>query len=231
MLSARMMASQRRCFSSSVASRSILDYFKFYKKKSDEPKIKSTEQVIKEVEEGGSKVGAPDKVRILGRRHPAAEDKQVLLKNLNGFQISSWIPKNSVYSKKIADGKVYTEVVDEMLNYIKEKNAELDLANIADRFQVLKVVQQKFGLEIPDRDLSKLSDYETVQKYLVDRLDPARTPVDELLPDKVELETLEASNVSTGRFVFEKDKTKELKKMMRNANRLEKKSLQEAETE
>ncbi|VEU24309.1 DEKNAAC105633 [Brettanomyces naardenensis] len=229
-----------RLFSSTQASSSILDYFKFYRNKEvDVPKPRPTEEVIKEVE-SGKKIDVGSEVEIIGRRDPRQSDKSVILKNLKGFTIHSWVPKTTIYSskQKASSPEKYTQTVSELLREIYSANfddakleqfSSLELNDLSRRFQILKEVQEKFGVEIPDPRIAGLNTFGKIERYLTEKLDPTRIPEDELVPDKVYFDpaSFEGTNISVGDFVFEKQKSKTLKKLLKKANKLERKAMEQ----
>ncbi|QPG76034.1 hypothetical protein FOA43_003420 [Brettanomyces nanus] len=240
----RVQVPRVRQFSSSLTTRSILDYFKFYKKKDHEnvPKQRPTEEVIKEVESGSKAIDAKNDVEILGRRDPRQFDKEVILEHLKGFSIPTWLPtkSGSEYAIKLNEltksnegvsiSKLYTRAISEILKQVAGYDSGItELNDLSQRASILKQVQQKFRLEIPDPQIGKLNSFAKIEQYLTQKLDPSRPEEDELVPDKVYFDpaVLEGTNISVGSFVFEKQKAKTLKKLLKKAKKMEKRAIEE----
>lgn len=241
----KQLVLHNRGFASTPVAGSILDYLKFYKKKKPElPKERATEDVIEDVEQH-KEIEDIHKVKIIGRRDPRQFDKKLILKNLNGFTGDSWIPKKSLYTitiEKEAEttkeevGKLYPSVVSKLLGDIqsqtlKEGDAHTELNNLAQRFNILKQVQRTFGIYISDLQLTALSNFDLIQKYLLEELNPQKIPVDEIVPDRINWNPaeFEGTNISIGKYVFESQKSRKLKKLLRKANKLERNSLEDAQ--
>lgn len=237
-LGQRVVSQPARLFSTCSVRYSILDYFKFYKKKKPElPKQRPTEQVMKDVE-GNQDIKGAREIEVLGQRDPRQFDKKLITKNLNGFVVNRWIPKQSLYSKNVKD-KEYTSVINEMLQKIYAENfkdpkvgiEDVELDDLAKRFEIIKSVQKAFGLEIPDPQLTLLDNFGKIQAYLVKQLDPKRTLYDELVPDKVNFKEseFEGSNISVGEYVFDAQKSKKLHKLLHKANKMEEDAIKQRE--
>jgi len=241
----RPLVSLNRGFLTTPVTSSILDYFKFYNKKKPQlPKERATEDVIKDVEQH-KEVEDIHKVKIIGRRDPRQFNKKLILKNLKGFTASSWIPAESKYAKaldkeiqttKKEDVDLYPNVISKLLGDIqsqtlKDGDSTTELNDLTQRFGIVKQVQLVFGIYIPDLQLTTLSNFDMIEKYLLKELNPDKVPVDELIPDKINWDPaeFEGTNISVGKYVFGGQKSKTLKKLLRKANKLERGSFEDSQ--
>ncbi|GMG40611.1 unnamed protein product [Ambrosiozyma monospora] len=252
---------QQRLISSTSSNNGVLDYFKFFNKSKSqteelsEVKPQKTEEKIKEIEHKEAPIELEQKIEILGKAQSQASliYKQELQKNLNGFKIHSWIPKNSLYSKKLAELEskssssdaqarpAYQQAITELLSEITSKfypdaspASSIALDELHTRFALLKEIQRKFGIVIPDIKIGSLTTTAQLESYLFARLNPANIALasekDELLPSNaivLDAAKFEGSNVSVGEWVFEKQKAKSFKKLLKKANELEKVQFEE----
>ena len=243
----KIVYEQSRCFSTSSKKLSIMDYFKFYKKKdSDIVPTKKTEQVIDEIE--NNKVDyKKKKITILGKKNPELYDKQVIFKNLNGFTVNRWIPKETYYKLKLSNKNpenTYIDVIDsiipELYNkfYLRNSNESpislesfesINLNDLYQRFIFIKQVQIKFGIEISDLKLTQLNNLLKLKNHLVRELNPSKIELNEKLPNAIYLNPEEfiGTNISIGDHIFEKQKSKHFKKLIKKANKLESVAIEE----
>ncbi|KAH3668796.1 hypothetical protein OGAPHI_002551 [Ogataea philodendri] len=238
MIRTRTLNVAARQFHSSASRASILDYFKFYKKKETEPQVpvKDTKQVIKEIETRTQAPVAANTVVMLGKHNSEYSDKKLRQQAMEGFVLSSWIPAKSEFSKKNVQPELYKDQITEILTSVFQRHvpatpaSELKLDNLALRFKLLKDVQIKFGLSIPDFKLSQLDSFSTIRDYLYQRLDPEGFVIDEKVPDAVHFRPgeFDGTNITVGKYVFESQKKKEVKKLYRKARHAERKSINEA---
>lgn len=221
---------QHRCFSSSKSNNSVLDYFKFFKKKNTDstPQPKDTKEVIKEVEQNQDEITTNEKIEILGRKNPRYTDKSIILENLNGFQIHRWIPNSNSFVKSLTNENFKTEI-NSKLNSLFDSNKlskELVIDDLYLRFNIFKQIQKIFIISIPDSQFTLLDSFKNIELYLISNLDPALklSKKSEFQPDAVDLDpsAFEGTNVSIGEWTFEKEKQKAYKKLLNKANTLEK---------
>ncbi|GME80277.1 unnamed protein product [Ambrosiozyma monospora] len=256
---------QQRLISSTSLNNGVLDYFKFFNKsksqteESSEVKPQKTEEKIKEIEHKEAPIELEQKIEILGKAQSQASliYKEELQKRLNGFKIHSWIPKNSLYSKRLAELEskassadapaeakpIYQQAITNLLSEIttkfypdasKSPETPIALDELHTRFALLKEVQRKFGIVIPDIKIASLATTAQIESYLFSKLNPANVALasgkDELLPSNaivLDAAEFEGSNVSVGEWVFEKQKAKTFKKLLKKANELEKVQFEE----
>ncbi|KAG7846887.1 hypothetical protein KL941_002680 [Ogataea angusta] len=238
MLRARGVSVSVRQFHNSVVRPSVLDYFKFYKKKDTAPEtpVKDTKEVIKEIETKTRDPVTSNKVVILGKYNSEFSDAKVAQRAMEGFVFSTWLPQKSEFSKRNTGSRLYQEVVSELLTeifktHVPSINAlDLKLDDLALRFKLLKDVQIKFGTSIPDIKLSQLDSFDKIERYLLGKLDPKSQLFNEKVPDAVHLDPkeFEGTNITVGDYVFESQKRKEIKKLHRKAKKAEQKAIQEA---
>lgn len=230
-MSAVLKSSQLRSFSTTRASNSVLDYFKFFNKKTPKqagPVAKDTKEVIEEVKENQDVIANKSKIEILGVKNPRYTDKEIIEKNLNGFNATNWIPKSNDFSKSLTQENFKTEI-NQKLNEIFSQ--EQDLSNLYIRFKIFKQVQNSFIISIPDSKFSLLNDLQSYEEYLLQHLNPALklSNKTEYKPDAVDFAPgqFEGTNISVSKFVFESEKEKKYKKVLKKASKLQKQSLQD----
>ncbi|KAG7927175.1 hypothetical protein KL925_002546 [Ogataea polymorpha] len=238
MLRARGLFISARQFHNSVVRPSVLDYFKFYKKKDAAPEtpVKDTKEVIKEIETKTRDPVTSNEVVILGKHNSEFSDEKVSKKALEGFVFNTWLPEKSEFSNRNTGSLPYQEVVSELLTEIFKTHvpsinaSDLKLDDLALRFKLLKEVQIKFGTSIPDIKLSQLDSFDKIERYLLDKLDPKSQLFNEKLPDAVYLDPkeFEGTNITVGEYVFESQKRKEIRNLYQKAKNAEQKAIQEA---
>ncbi|KAG7694929.1 hypothetical protein KL930_001252 [Ogataea haglerorum] len=237
MLRARGLLVSARQFHNSVVRPSVLDYFRFYRKKDTVPETptKDTKEVIKEIETKTRDPVTSNKIVILGKHNSEFSDEKIAQKAMEGFVFTTWLPRKSEFSKRNNGSQPYQEVVSELLTEIFKIHApstasDIKLDDLALRFKILKDVQIKFGTSIPDIKLSQLDSFDKIERYLVAKLDPKSQLFNEKVPDAVHLDPkeFEGTNITVGEYVFESQKRKEVKKLYRKAKKAEQKAIQEA---
>ncbi|KAG7797064.1 hypothetical protein KL929_002770 [Ogataea haglerorum] len=237
MLRARGLLVSARQFHNSVVRPSVLDYFRFYRKKDTVPETptKDTKEVIKEIETKTRDPVTSNKIVVLGKHNSEFSDEKIAQKAMEGFVFTTWLPRKSEFSKRNNGSQPYQEVVSELLTEIFKIHApstasDIKLDDLALRFKILKDVQIKFGTSIPDIKLSQLDSFDKIERYLVAKLDPKSQLFNEKVPDAVHLDPkeFEGTNITVGEYVFESQKRKEVKKLYRKAKKAEQKAIQEA---
>lgn len=231
----RIAQQQTRCFSISRTNKSVLDYFKFFKKKNDDaPKSKDTNEVIKEVEAKQDELELAEKIEILGRKNPRYTDKELIKENLNGFQIHRWIPKSNSFVNSLYNSDNYASQVSAKLDTIftdKNLSKTQTIDDLYTRFNIFKTIQKLFIIQIPDSKFTELNSFDSIESYLIKNLDPALklSKKSEFQPDAVDLnpEDFKGTNVSVGEWTFEKEKQRTYKKLLKKASDLEKLSVKE----
>lgn len=226
---------QHRHFSVSRSSYSVLDYFKFFKKKNQDntPQPRDTKEVIKEVEEKQDEIPIEEKIEILGRKNPRYTDKALIKENLKGFQIHRWIPRSNAFTSTLTADNYRSEIGSKLEAIFEEHklSKEQPIDDLYVRFNVFKTIQKLFILPIPDSKFAVLNSFAAIESYLVAQLDPVlkHSKKTEFQPDAVDLDpaAFEGTNVSISEWTFESQKEKTYKKLMRKANKLEKLSVKE----
>lgn len=216
------MLQQTRALHTTRAARSVLDYFRFFKKKQPQnstpasPSL-STEEVV--AKQDSLAKDAPT-VTILGRKNPRYTDKAIINENLNGFVVSKWIPKN----KLELTSENYTEQITSTLKPLfKDLNSEIP---ITEKLPLFKSIQKTFSISIPDYQIAHLSNFNAINAYLISKLNPALqySNVSEFTPNAIDLpvESFKGTNVHIGKHVFEAQKRKAYKKLLKKAASIEK---------
>lgn len=230
-MSAVLRSNQLRSFSTTRVSNSVLDYFKFFKKKSAQeegPVAKDTKEVIEEVEENQDVLASKSKIEILGIKNPRYTDAATIEKNLNGFKINRWIPKSNELSQSLTQENYQTKI-NEALTEIFSK--EQDLSDLYTRFKIFKQVQQSFIISIPDSQFTLLKDQQSYEAFLLKHLNPTLklSNKTEYMPDAVDFAPgqFDGTNVSVTKHVFKTEKEKQYKKLLKKASKLQKQSLQD----
>lgn len=226
---------QQRCFSASRSSYSVLDYFKFFKKKDQDntPQPKDTKEVIKELEAKQDEIPINEKIEILGRKNPRYTDKELIKENLNGFQIHRWIPKSNAFTKTLTKDNYKAEISSKLGSIFEENklSKEQSIDDLYVRFSLFKTIQKLFVLPIPDSKFATLNSFAAIESYLITNLDPALklSKKTEFQPDAVDLDpaAFEGTNVSISEWTFEKEKQKAYKNLLKKASKLEKLSVKE----
>lgn len=230
-MSAAFRSLQVRSFSSTRVSNSVLDYFKFFKKKSANeqgPVVKETKEVIEEVKEKQDEIANKANIEILGVKNPRYTDPKIIEQNLKGFKIHKWIPKSNELSKSLTPENYKVEINKALSEIFAEG---LDPSNLYTRFKVFKQVQQKFIIEIPDSQFALLGDQQSYERYLLEHLNPGLKLSNKTVftPDAVDFAPgqFEGTNVFVTKHVFNSEKDKKFKKLLKKASKLQKQSLQE----
>lgn len=221
-----------RQLSTSARRSGIMDILKFYKKSEPSVPVKSTEEVMTaatQKSEPQATTASPNKLQIIGRRHPSHYDPEVKARKLNGFVVHRWIPKDCKYIQAVdASTEDYSISVATLLEAEfkaagLEKDSELN--DLMKRFTLLKSVQKTFGVQIPDVMLAKLSNYAQIEKLLVRELNPEAefTNKTEFTPDAVDFNEADfvGTNISVGEYVFETEKKRMYKKLTVKAKKIE----------
>ncbi|TID24620.1 hypothetical protein CANINC_003019 [Pichia inconspicua] len=230
-MSATLRSLQVRSFSSSKVSNSVLDYFKFFKKKATKeqgPTVKETKEVIEEVKEKQDEIASKTNIEILGVKNPRYTDPKIIEKNLKGFKIHRWIPKSNELSMSLTQENYKSEINKALSNIFSEGP---DFNNLYTRFKIFKQVQQTFIISIPDSQFALLKDQQSYERYLLEHLNPALKLSNKTVftPDAVDFAPgqFEGTNVFTTKHVFNTEKEKKFKKLLQKASKLQKQSLQE----
>ncbi|KAG0674506.1 hypothetical protein C6P40_002155 [Pichia californica] len=232
----RIAQQQTRSFSTTRFNRSVLDYFKFFKKKDQEnvPQPKATTEVMKDLEQHQDDIEIKETIEVLGRKNPRYTDKAIIKENLKGFQIHRWIPKSNEFVSTLENSENYqseiTKKLDSIFSNLKlSKDATID--DLFVRFNIFKTIQKVFILQIPDSQFTHLNSFNTFETYLITNLDPIRklSKKSEFQPDAVDFDTsiYEGTNVSIGEWTFEKEKEKAYKNLLKKASKLEKASMEQ----
>lgn len=226
--------SQVRGFSSSKQAQSVLDYFKFFKPKSSTTTsttpTKDTNQVIQEVESNQESIGKTSTIKILGRKNPRYTDPQIIEQNLNGFQATPWLSKNSTTTPLTVDN--YQSQISSTLSSLFSSlkcNPSTSIDNLYLRFKLLKNIQQSFNISIPDSQFTSLATFDQIQAYLITNLNPLlkNSNKTEFQPDALDFDEskFKGTNVSFDKFVFKSEKERKYNNLLKKASQLEKKSL------
>lgn len=244
MYSASKIARQQyRYFSISRSNNSVLDYFKFFKKKNNNDnekqlQPKDTNEVIKEVQENQDNIPINEKIEILGRKNPRYTDKEIIKENLNGFQIHRWIPKSNSTIEKINSNieNYQIEILNKLNEIFDNLKIPKDNSNIDDlfiRFNIFKTIQKTFLLSIPDSNFTHLKNFNDFNNYLITNLNPKIkfSNKSEFQPDAVDLDSslFNGTNVSIGKWTFQNEKQKAYKNLLKKASKLEKQSVKQFE--
>ncbi len=229
-----------RPFSTSVARRSVLDYFKFFKKKTPSSATESTtvaerdtKEVIKDVETSQDTLPVADKVEILGRKNPRYTDKAIIAENLNGFAVNRWIPRRTAFTDSLTSDNYATQISAKLTELFRASSIDVaqPIVSLSDKLALFKAIQQTFTIYIPDSKFTLLNTYEDFNVYLVQHMDPQLklSNKNEFKPDAVDFApgAFEGTNVYTGKWTFNSQKEKNYKKLLKKASKLEKQSIQE----
>lgn len=215
-----------RSFSSTRAAPSVLDYFRFFKKtdkQSSTPAIKPVSNE-KAVEIQDTVANDAPKVTILGIKNPRYTDPEIIKQNLNGFVVSKWIPKSNL----LLNNDNYKLIINDKLNEIFQKNNIQTTIQIPinDKLNIFKSIQKTFSINIPDYQIANLSNYQLINDYLIKILNPnlANSNITEFTPNAIDLpiDSFKGTNVHIGKHVFEAQKRKTYKKLLKKAASMEK---------
>lgn len=226
MFPVRSTLRQARQFSSTSRSLSVLDYFKFFKKKtpSNTPQPKQTAQVIEEVKNNQDKITSEAEIEIIGKKNPRYYDEEVIAENLKGFSEKYWIQGQSIKQGDVS------ELLASIFNQHKVTPDDKPIDNLYLRFAIFKAVQERFGVFIPDSKFTFLDSYAQFESTLQNLLDPAlkTTKKNEFQPDAVDfnLEEYKGTNVHITKHVFKSEKEKKYAELLEKAKLEEEKSLE-----
>jgi hypothetical protein len=224
-----------RSFSTTKPSNSVLDYFKFFKKKNSQdaniPQPKDTEEVIKDVESNQENITKNTKIEILGRKNPRYTDKEIIKQNLNGFQVHRWIPKSNFFTETLTPENYKSKISEQLTTLFNDSKISIDssIDNLYIRFDILKKIQKLFTISIPDSKFTYLSDFSNIESYLITNLNPTLklSNKNEFQPDAIDFNPNEflGTNVSVSKHVFKSEKERTYKSLLKKASALEKKTL------
>ncbi|ANZ73409.1 BA75_01105T0 [Komagataella pastoris] len=228
-----MSTTARRYFRVTVPKGSLLDFFKRGSNPTEVVKPhykKSTDQLIEKIEHNQGELLTSSKstfIPIIGKE---SLSDSVSGKELNGFQINRWIPRRSIYSKKLAASSQYQTAVNIILDstYTHVTGRSVDdsaeLSDIQERFKLIKKVQINFGLIISDIELTRTHTLGQLRNLLLQKLDPSLKVVDEQLPNAIYVDPTAymTTNVSVGEFLGSKQKEVKFNELLKSVQRVEK---------
>ncbi|KAI0464818.1 hypothetical protein LJB42_000028 [Komagataella kurtzmanii] len=228
-----MSTTARRYFRVTVPKGSLLDFFKRGSNPTEVVKPrhkKSTEQLIEKIEENQGELSSSSKstfIPIIGKDSLSGSKSG---KELNDFQIHRWIPRRSIYSKKLAASYQYQTainiVLDSTYTHVTRRSIDdaAELSDIQERFKLIKKVQINFGLIISDVELTRVHTLGQLRNLLFEKLDPCLKVVDEQLPNAIYVDSTAytSTNVSVGEFLGSKQKQIKFNELLKRVEKVEK---------